>query len=629
MSAPISPARRARAARELRQGGSNRQAAEAARTTVRTVNKWKLDPAFIDLLHGQGVFQSGALRIHADDASLLLDTEQTESALWIATGNGTPEVLGSLVVANATFCRAIFVPPEDVESTRAAIAKHRFPILDARSAILMQSALEVLTDPDELQTVCTLFNAPMRESFAEWCKLWRFRAGETKDIRTLEELWEGQSILADVLCEHDAVYAAKGRKVGETTLAICFSAYCARVRGANERIHLFSYRERAANALLAQIRFGLDNLPEHLRLPFSGAKEPTLKELTYDASGDDQRVIVSYPTSTSTAVDETASHSLLDELADWPQLEATMSSLEPTYSAEGSTSVLLTTGCPPGNYAALYYRACEGGEGGHFPIFIPATARPGRDAAWLAQKQRSMTKQAFRVEYALSVGDAFAGGSAFIFEAEDVEASNSKTLALEPGRKWYCNRHPAAWRTTNRYGTCPKCGNRVQPVPIIMGWDIGGASEGSDASVGTVLDLASDMVLIIEQRRFVGISFPMLQQEIEKMAREYAPAPVAVEMSGIGQSVAGNLGLPTSRVIPFWTTERSKARIIGNVVLALESGLLKFDHSQNPQLVKELLGYQQPDTYIVQDHIMSLAVSLGCAGEAYVRPGTVIGVFQV
>jgi len=178
------------------------------------------------------------------------------------------------------------------------------------------------------------------------------------------------------------------------------------------------------------------------------------------------------------------------------------------------------------------------------------------------------------------------------------------------------------------FDRCPKCNARVQPVPFILGWDIGGAGATSDASVGTVLDVASDMVLIVEQRRFAGLSFPLLQKEIEKMAFQYAPAPCVIEMSGIGQSVAGNLEIPTQRVVPFWTTERSKARIIGNIVLALEQGTLKFDHDENPQLAKELRGYQQPDTYVVQDHIMSLAVTLGCAGEAYVRPGRVLGIFN-
>jgi hypothetical protein len=469
----------------------------------------------------------------------------------------------------------------------------------------------------------------MRESFREWCKLWRFRAGESKDVRDLSELWESQRIMADVLCEHDAVYCAKARKLGQTTLAIAFAGYCARVRGANERVHLFSYRERAANTLLAQVRFGLDSLPAHLRLPF--AKEPTLKELTFDAGHDDQRVVVSYPTSVSTAVEETASHSLLDEFADWPHNEETLASLEPTYGAPGATSTILTTGAGPANYSAIYYRACESGEGGHFPVFIPANARPGRDAAWMTAKRRSMTRQAFKVEYALTVEDAFAGGSSYLFSAEDIDASHAshaKAPALLPGRKFYCTRHPAAWRSTDMFDRCPKCNTRVQPVPFIMGWDIGGAGTTSDASVGTVLDVASDMVLVVEQRRFVGLSFPLLQKEIGKLAFQYAPAPVVIEMSGIGASVAGNLELPKHRIIEWWTTERSKARAIGDVQLALENGLLKFDHDENPQLAKELRSYQQPDTYVVQDCIMSLAVTLASAGSAYVRPGTVIRVFN-
>jgi terminase large subunit-like protein len=157
---------------------------------------------------------------------------------------------------------------------------------------------------------------------------------------------------------------------------------------------------------------------------------------------------------------------------------------------------------------------------------------------------------------------------------------------------------------------------------------VGGAGQKSDASVGTVLDVASDMVFVVEQRRFVGIPFAQLQREIERMAFQYMPAPTVIEMSGIGQSVAGNVELREPRLIEFWTTERSKARIIGNVQLALEQKTLKFDHNVIPQLAKELRGYTTPDTYCQTDTVMSLAITLGCAGEAYVRPGRVMSIIH-
>src|SRR5438132_12802983 len=84
---------------------------------------------------------------------------------------------------------------------------------------------------------------------------------------TLGELWEGQALLADALCERPHTFLLKARKLGATELSLAFAGYCARVRDVNARVALYSYRERAALDLLAKVRFGLDNLPPHLRLP--------------------------------------------------------------------------------------------------------------------------------------------------------------------------------------------------------------------------------------------------------------------------------------------------------------------------------------------------------------------------
>jgi len=87
--------------------------------------------------------------------------------------------------------------------------------------------------------------------------------------------------------------------------------------------------------------------------------------------------------------------------------------------------------------------------------------------------------------------------------------------------------------------------------------------------------------------------------------------------------VRGNLEIPDSRIVEFWTTARSKARAIGNIALALEQGTLKFDHNAMPQLRTELLGYLEDDTYCVTDCVMSLAVALDSAPQALMPLGRV------
>ena len=92
-----------------------------------------------------------------------------------------------------------------------------------------------------------------------------------------------------------------------------------------------------------------------------------------------------------------------------------------------------------------------------------------------------------------------------------------------------------------------------------------------------------------------------------------------------GSSIGGGYGCFDGRAL----IRRGVDYEVGDVQLALENGQLKFDHDANPQLAKELRGYQVPDTYVVQDCIMSLSVTLASAGQAYVRPGRIMGVLEL
>ena len=70
-------------------------------------------------------------------------------------------------------------------------------------------------------------------------------------------------------------------------------------------MHLFSRREKAAVELLEAVKFGLQRLPDWLRLPVSRS---TARELELDAGPNDRRLAVSYPTTEDTAVEATATH---------------------------------------------------------------------------------------------------------------------------------------------------------------------------------------------------------------------------------------------------------------------------------------------------------------------------------
>jgi hypothetical protein len=280
----------------------------------------------------------------------------------------------------------------------------------------------------------------------------------------------------------------------------------------------------------------------------------------------------------------------------------------------GATSHIIFTGAGPANPTSEHYKRAQAGDTIHKALFIDALQRPDRDDEWLQRKRSQMLASQFKCEYPMSAEEALAGSADFVFAAEDVDEAHCSRL---PKGRYYCSRHSIRWRTDNLSARCPKsgCRTRGQNANFVIGWDIGGSSRNADASVGSVLDVSGGVVFVVEQRRFQGIPYARLGLEIERLARDYPRAPVAIEMSGIGAAVRGNLSLPDQRIVEFWTTVRSKARIIGNVAVALQNQELKYDQRQCPNLRTELLGYMSDDEFCVTDCVMSLAIALDQAGS--------------
>jgi hypothetical protein len=375
---------------------------------------------------------------------------------------------------------------------------------------------------------------------------------------------------------------------------------------------MLSYRERAANALLTKMKFGLDGLPTYLRLP--AAKDPTLKTLDYDAGPDDTRSIQSFPMSMSTSVEQTFTHVMLDEFAHWKNGEQVFAALEPTYTSPGATSEILTTGRGPADWSAEYWRRCKDGDGIHVPLFIPAAARPGRDPEWMANKRRTMTKSAFRTEYALEESDALAGAEEFYFEGDDIDCVSDAALRGD---------EVLARIEANEYRG-PKKQDIFSGARFITGVDLG----VKDATViVTLAILRNGMMLVVKFERVVGYSYPQIQRMIERRAADFPRAPVVIEANSMGATVIGNLQCPAWQIVPFHTTQVSKARVIEGLSYHLEQQLLKAHPEDCETLFSELRSYTVPDAYVQQDAVMATAIAIDQAPVVY-NQGTVMAVVQ-
>ncbi len=163
-------------------------------------------------------------------------------------------------------------------------------------------------------------------------------------------------------------------------------------------------------------------------------------------------------------------------------------------------------------------------HGLHHPVFIPATARPDRDAAWLEQKRRTMLPDAFSTEYAQTWEQAIAGSGGHVFTKAEIDA------AVTDAR--------------------PLCTQALRGRKYVIAWDIGSRH---DHSVGIVLDVTEDLFDVAHYIRLRG-DYPLIQQAVDDLHRAFGGHSFTViEGNSIGTAVAENVTIPEHQLRRFTT----------------------------------------------------------------------------
>jgi hypothetical protein len=621
--------KQAKAARALRVGASQVQAAHKAGVNRRTIQRWLCDPAFAARVQHETLFTLGHLRQPTGHA---LSTDPLDglppSKAWLSVpdcalfasalhpsandgitnncdpetgrpGPFTPEIAASVVQVE------LVTAPERIAHVAAAVAAERAPDHSPHAVIIpltLAGLQHVQGHPDDLDRLIRLAT-----DFRAFLDVWRFRAQEAGEIQILGEvLWQAQEEFVRVTSAPEAldeytgknwVYFLKARKLGETTIACAYDAWVMRARDTNARVHLFSRRDDAAQELLAAVRFGLERLPAWLQLPVT---RKTTHEYELSAGPDDRRLAKAYPADRETAVENSCTHGHVDEWARMGDPRKVWQAIEPTMA--GSCHIV-TTGLGPTNYSSTHWRRCLAGDTRHHPCFIGALARPDRTKAWLKGQRASMDEQQFRQEYPSTWEDALFGGGQFVFSSKDLDAAREYCRGMFPSRAAY----EAHWRF--------KPGSRK----YVKAWDIG---RHQDAAVGIVLDVTDDVHDVVVYERLRGASYPQIQREIQIMHLAY-PGITVIEDNAAGEAVRENLDLPEHQVIGFTTSPSSKARIIQQLKIAIQNWAIKWDAHACPQLDAEMRGYQLVDDNVEQDSVIALAIALEHAPQAH-RGGRVI-----
>jgi hypothetical protein len=245
---------------------------------------------------------------------------------------------------------------------------------------------------DELTSRQRAELAACRQSFVYFLKYYKFKNRETGQVTSFFDLWEGQVDFAVHMMSERWIFALKAGKLGFTELECAYDVWVARFGPPNARVHLFSLDAPASRALLEYVRFGLTHLPTWMQLPFhkEAAGGDTVNSIKLDAGPDDVRTIVSYSAGPHVSIDQTATHSHVDELARMLYPDRTWSAIQSTVAPDGSCHIV-TRGADD-DFVARLWEAAEAGEGKLFPFFAPWTARP-REEMWREGEAGTLSQQ--------------------------------------------------------------------------------------------------------------------------------------------------------------------------------------------------------------------------------------------
>ena len=245
----------------------------------------------------------------------------------------------------------------------------------------------------------------VRLSFREFLRHWRFKNRESGEVLTMGTLWPGQERFAELMTTEKRILALKAGKLGFTELECAWDAWVALFGQPNARVHLFSKDAPAAQALLEYVHFGITHLPWFMQLPIVSKSNDMIR---LHAGPDDMRTIVSYAASPNAAIDQSATHSHVDELARMLFGEQTWQSVQSTI-APGGTCHIVTRGAGDANFVANLWEQATDGTAYLYPFFAPYTERPDRGPEWREREAASMNQQGLLFFAPETPDDALAG----------------------------------------------------------------------------------------------------------------------------------------------------------------------------------------------------------------------------
>lgn len=226
-------------------------------------------------------------------------------------------------------------------------------------------------------------------------------------------LWPGQRDAVEAMIEYDWLYLLKAGKLGFTELECAWDAFVALFRTPNANVGLFSKEQKAARTLQRMVRFGLRRLPQWLSLPiFEGPGGDTLSSIILYGGEEDQRLIQSWSTKSTVAIDVTLTHAHVDEMSHMQDPEGIWGSISTVIAPVPYGSLhIVTRGAGDAIFTADLWHRC-GNNGGDSPMhgcFSDWTKRDDRDDEWYEREAALRTVQQQQYYAPTTAEEALAG----------------------------------------------------------------------------------------------------------------------------------------------------------------------------------------------------------------------------
>ena len=219
-------------------------------------------------------------------------------------------------------------------------------------------------------------------------------------------LWDFQRDVLGDIREQASTVVLKARQLGLSWLALAYGLWLTACNPGQTCL-ILNRNLGAAIELLDRIRFMHKRLPDELRpIIVQDTNDVKMPMLVFENGSR----IISLPSTEDTGSGLTAQLIIADEVAKWKWAVATFTAIL-AIIAGGGKIIAISTAKGTGNYFHRLWQGAQPGAedpNGYWPVFIPSSAHPLRDDAWLrAESRKYPDLRRFKQEHPEEPREAF------------------------------------------------------------------------------------------------------------------------------------------------------------------------------------------------------------------------------